>query len=63
MTFIERSSLAKSSFQIPAPSSNVLLAIIAGAFLVLHVAAGIILQRSLPADAVATFEAKPSFSD
>jgi len=41
----------------------VLLAIIIGAFLVLHVAAGIILQESLPADAVATFEAKPSFSD
>ena len=63
MTFIERSSFTKSSFQITAPSENVLLATIAGAFLVLHVAAGIILQESLPADAVATFEAKPSFSD
>ena len=63
MTFTERASFTKSSFQIPAPSENALLAIIAGAFLVLHVAAGIILQRSLPADAIVTFEAKPSFSD
>jgi hypothetical protein len=64
MSFIERSSFTKSSFQIPAPSENVLLAIITGAFLVLHVAAGIILQSSLPADSTATLQvAKASYYD
>ena len=64
MTFTERTSFTKSSFQMPAPSENALLAIIAGAFLVLHVAAGIILQRSLPADSTATsHEAKASYYD
>ena len=64
MSFTERSSFAKSSFQMPAPSENVLLAIITGTFLVLHVAAGIIVQSSLPADSTATLrEAKPSYYD
>ena len=42
MSVTERPSYTKS-FQIPAPSENVLLAVIAAAFLVLHIAAGVIL--------------------
>lgn len=51
----DRPSLTRSSFQIPAPSENVLLAVIAAAFLVFHIAAGIIL---INASAVATSTAR-----
>jgi hypothetical protein len=43
MSVTERPSYTKSSFQIPPPSENVLLAVVAAAFLVLHIAAGVIL--------------------
>jgi hypothetical protein len=64
MSFIERSSFTKSSFQIPTPSENVVLTIIAGAFLILHVAVGIAVQKSLPANpAVTLHEAKSPHYD
>ena len=47
MSVTERPSYTKSSFQIPPPSENVLLVVIAAAFLVLHIAAGLILQNAL----------------
>jgi hypothetical protein len=64
MTFTERFSFTKSSFQIPAPSENVVLSIIAIAFLILHVAVGIVVQKSLPADpAVTSHDTRPSLYD
>ena len=61
MSVTERPSYRKSSFQIPAPSENMLLAIIACAFLVLHVAAGVILiNASATATATTQQEAKSS---
>jgi hypothetical protein len=64
MSVTERPSDAKSSFQIPAPSENLLLAVIAAAFLVLHIAAGVIL---INASAIPTSttqeEAGPSLHD
>jgi hypothetical protein len=64
MSFIERSSFTKSPVRIPAPSEDLLLAVIAVAFLILHIAIGIIVQSSLPADSTATLrEAKPSYYD
>jgi hypothetical protein len=49
----ERPLQPKLSFQIPAPSENVLLALIAAAFLVLHIAACVILTNA-PGPAVTT---------
>jgi hypothetical protein len=64
MSFIERSSFTKSPVRIPAPSEDLLLAVIAVAFLFLHIAGGIIVQSSLPADSTATsHEATPSYYD
>jgi hypothetical protein len=61
MSVTERPSLPKSSFQIPAPSENMLLAVIAAAFLVLHIAAGVILiNASASATATSQQEARPS---
>jgi hypothetical protein len=55
MSVTERPSYTKSSFQIPAPSENALLAVIAAAFLVLHIAAGVILINA-PTIAAATVQ-------
>jgi len=64
MSVTERSSFNKSAFQIPAPSENLVLTIIAVAFLILHVAVGVIVQNSLPVDPTAILdEAKPSSYD
>ena len=64
MSVTERPSYAKSSFQIPAPSENLLLAVIAAAFLVLHIAAGVILiNASAPATSTTQEEATPSLYD
>ena len=61
MSVAERPSYRKPSFQIPAPSENVLLAVIAAAFLVLHIAAGVILiNASAPATSTTLEEAKPA---
>jgi hypothetical protein len=46
----ERSSSTKRSFRVPAPSENVLLAVVAFAFLILHVLAGTLVHRPLPDD-------------
>lgn len=43
MSVTERPSYTKSPFQIPAPSENVLLAVIVAAFLICHIAAAVIL--------------------
>ena len=64
MSFIERFSFTKSPVRIPAPGEDLLLAVIAVAFLILHIAGGIIVQNSLPADSMATsHEAKSSYYD
>jgi hypothetical protein len=64
MSVTERPSQAKSWFQIPAPSENVLLAVIVAAFLVLHIAAGVILiNASSSADAAAPDQAATAFHD
>jgi hypothetical protein len=62
MSFIERSSLTKPPVRIPAPSEDLLLAVIAVAFLIVHIAGGIIVQSSLPADST-SHEAKASYYD
>jgi hypothetical protein len=46
MSVTERPSYTKSSFQVPAPGENVLLAVVAAAFLVLHIAAGVVLNNA-----------------
>ena len=51
-------SYAKSSFQIPAPGENVLLAAIAAAFLALHIAAGVMLINA-PSIATSTTQGEP----
>ena len=64
MSVSERPSSAKSSFEIPAPSENVLLAVIAAAFLVLHIAAGIILINAFgPAPATTQEESRAPLYD
>ena len=64
MSVTERPSYPKSSFQIPAPSESVLLAVIAAAFLVLHIAAGaILINTSAPATSTTQQEVTPSFYD
>jgi hypothetical protein len=64
MSFIEKASFTKSPLQIPAPSEDLLLAVIAVAILILHIAVGIIVQSSLPADSTATLrEPKVSYYD
>jgi hypothetical protein len=54
MSFIEKSSFTKSPVRIPAPSEGLLLAVIAVAILILHIAIGIIVQRSFPTASTAT---------
>ena len=61
MSVTERPSHTKSSFQIPQPSENLLLAVIAAAFLVLHIAAGVILINAAGA-APATTQEEPRAS-
>jgi hypothetical protein len=63
MSVTERPSYPKSSFQIPAPGENVLLAVIAAAFLVLHVAAGVILINASGPATTTQEDAKPSLYD
>jgi hypothetical protein len=64
MSFTERPSYTKSSFDIPAPSENVLLAVIAATFLVLHITAGVILINAAgAAPATTQEEAGPSLYD
>jgi hypothetical protein len=43
MSATDRFSITKPFSQIPAPSENVLLVVIAAAFLILHIAVGVIL--------------------
>jgi hypothetical protein len=63
MSVTERPSYTKS-FQILAPSENVLLAVIIAAFLALHVAAGFILVNASPMTATTTQEtAAPALYD
>jgi hypothetical protein len=56
MSVTERPSYTKS-LQIPAPSENVLLAVIIAAFLVLHIAAGVLLVNASSMTAATTQEA------
>lgn len=49
MSVTERPSPVKNGFAVPAPSENVLIAIVVFVFLMLHVSAGMLLQRALPA--------------
>jgi len=65
MSVIERRSPAKSSFQIPLPGENALIAIIAVGFFVLHVMAGVILQNASPAvpATISQDQAGPSVHD
>jgi hypothetical protein len=55
MSVTERPSYSKS-FQIPAPSENLLLAVIIAAFLALHVAAGVMLTNTSSITATTTQE-------
>ena len=50
MAIAERSS--PSSFQFPSLARNVLLALVAFAFLVLHILAGTLVQRALPSESL-----------
>ncbi len=64
MSAAEGFSITKSFSKIPAPSENVLLAVIAAAFLVLHIAAGVILiNASAVASPITQDEGKPSLHD
>jgi hypothetical protein len=56
MSVSERPSSTKSSLEIPAPSENVLLAVVAAAFLVLHIAAGVMVINASQTAATATQE-------
>ncbi|HLG80365.1 MAG TPA: hypothetical protein VKY22_05070 [Bradyrhizobium sp.] len=61
MSVTERRSYKRSSFQVPALSENVLLAIIALAFLIFHIAVGVVLIKpSGGAAATTQDEPKPS---
>ena len=61
MSVTERPSYTKTLFQIPQPGENGLLAVIAAAFLVLHIAAGVILIKVAAVTTSTTQEeAKPS---
>jgi hypothetical protein len=63
MSVTERPSYSKS-FQIPAPSENLLLAVITAAFLVLHIAAGaILINASSTATSTTQEQAKPPLYD
>jgi hypothetical protein len=53
MSIAERSSSTKRFSRVPAPTENVLLAVVALAFLILHVLAGTLVNRALPDDAPA----------
>ena len=48
MSIAERISSSKRPFRIPAPSENVMFAIVAFAFLTHHVAAGTLVHAALP---------------
>jgi hypothetical protein len=61
MAIAERSS--SNSFRFPAFSENLLLAIVALAFLVLHVLAGTLVQRALPGEPADQKEAIVSYGD
>jgi hypothetical protein len=61
MSITERPSYKKSSFQVPAPSENVLLAIIAVAFLIFHIAVGVVLIKP-SGDVAATTQDEPKSS-
>lgn len=61
MAIVERSS--SGSFQFPAYSENVLLAIVAFAFLVHYVLAGTLVQRALPGEPADQKEAIVFYSD
>ena len=63
MSVSERPSSAKASFEIPPPSENVLIAVIAAAFLVLHIAAGVILVNAFGPAATTQEEPRPSLYD
>jgi hypothetical protein len=64
MSVAELPSSTKTSFQIPTPSAKVLIAVIAVAFLVLHIAAGVMLiNASKIAATTAQEEARASLYD
>lgn len=48
MSVAERISSSKRPFRIPAPSENVVLAVVTFAFLTLHVVAGTLMHAALP---------------
>jgi hypothetical protein len=56
MSIAERSSRTKRSFRIPAPSENVLLMIVALAFLALHVLVATLVRGALPNEPVVQLE-------
>jgi hypothetical protein len=63
MSITEKYSITKSFSKIPAPSEKLLLAVIA-AFLILHIAAGVILvDASKPAATATREEARASLYD
>jgi hypothetical protein len=64
MSITERFSITKSFSRIPAPSEKLLLAVIAAAFLVLHIAAGVILiNASGPVATTTQEDARASLYD
>jgi hypothetical protein len=61
MSVIERRPPAKLSFQIPLPSENTLISIVAVAFLILHILAGSMLLNASPtAPAISQEESRSS---
>ena len=64
MSIAERPSSAKPSVRIPAPSENVLLVIVACAFLGFHVFVGMMVRSALPNEPVQQLEnALASYGD
>ena len=64
MSIAERPSSAKSSIKIPAPSENVLVVIVACAFLGFNILVGMMVHNALPAEPVQQLEhALASYGD
>jgi hypothetical protein len=61
MSIAERLSSTKTSFGIPAPGENVLLAVVACAILSFHVFVGVMVHSALPIEPVAQLEQAISF--
>jgi hypothetical protein len=56
MSIAERPSSTKSSLRIPMPSENVMLVIVAVAFLGFHAVVGVMVHNALPNEPVAQLE-------